>query len=84
MRTCVCMCVCMCVCVSVCEHIESHHALINGQALSRGVHCLKVLQDKVEEGANLVELVIPRLSTRWLLSGVVQVEELQNDFKPAA
>ena len=43
----------------VLEALESHHALINGEALSQGVHGLEVHQDEVGEGANLVELVIP-------------------------
>ena len=41
------------------------------------------LHDEVEEGANLVELVVPRLSTCWLLLGIVEVDELQYQLKPA-
>ena len=37
---------------------------------------MEILHNKVEEGANLIELVVPRLSTCWLLSGIVEVDEL--------
>ena len=43
----------------------------------------EVLHNEVEEGANLVALVIPRLSTCWLLSRIIEVDELQYQLKAA-
>ena len=63
---------------------ERDHGLVDRDLLLRLVVRFVVRQNSVHKWSNFVELVVGWLSSLWFGLSVIEVQELEDKFKPAA